>query len=420
MNESSLETPVLPNSKNDESNEERPHHPYSPSTLGNIEYCPCYKGRQSDTPHVRTVAGTRAHGAVETGEDDHRLTDEDAVAAAECLDFVEQRRRLMHEWGIRDQTESEVKLGRSSPNVFFPVCEHQETYLPIDDLTFPDCKSTTAGYTDRILVSYDQTYAEGFDWKFGFWPVEDPQDNLQVIAYSLGVFKMFPRMQRVRFWIKQPHLDVVRDAVFERKDIPHLYLRIQTVVARAREARTANTFSSAKPAVPVCNFCANLGRCEKVCQFACKVGSKFHPLEIPTDITPTMLQDPTQTNLGLRLAAVLKIWCDAFRRQVTDRIIRREAELPPGQKIQTMRKRELVDMVKVRMVALKYLTTAEFEATLETTFGAVETLIQDKAPRGAKKAMVKEFQDELLATGAVKLGDEFSFLRAVSVKDSVV
>lgn len=416
MNEVSLETPVLPDSKNTDPNENRPHHPYSPSTLGNLEYCPCYKGRQSDTPHVRTVAGTRAHGVVETGEDDHRLTDEDAVAAAECLDFVEQRRRLLQEAADRARALESAE----APAEFFQVNELQEIYLPIDDLKFSDCEATTAGYTDRVLVSHDRTYAEGFDWKFGFWPVEDPKENLQVIAYSLGLFKMFPEVRVVRFWIKQPHLEVVRDALFERKDIPHLYLRIQTVVARAREARNQKSFETAKPAVPVCNFCDNLGRCEKVCQFACKVGSKFHPLEIPTDITPTMLQDPTQTNLGLRLAAVLKVWCDAFRRQVTDRIIRREAELPPGQKIQTMRKREIVDMGALRAVALKYLTTAEFEATLETTFGAVETLIQDKAPRGAKKAMVKEFQDELLATGAVKLGDEFSFLRAVAVKDTVV
>jgi hypothetical protein len=129
------------------------------------------------------------------------------------------------------------------------------------------------------------------------------------------------------------------------------------------------------------------------------------------------LQAPDQASLGLRLAGVLKIWSEAFRRQITDKILRREMDLPPGQKIQTNSKRQLVDMAKLRAVALKYLTTAEFESTLETTFGAVETMISEKAPRGQKEATVKEFQKELEANGAVKRGEEFSFLRAVATRD---
>jgi hypothetical protein len=43
-------------------------------------------------------------------------------------------------------------------------------------------------------------------------------------------------------------------------------------------------------------------------------------------------------------------------------------------------------------------------------------LIQDRAPRGNKKATVEEFQKALLDSGAVKMGDPFSFLRAISEK----
>ena len=414
------QTPDLLNDKVVDSGE-RPHHPYSPSTLQSLECCPHYRGRQADRPHVRMVAGTRAHGVTETGEDDQRLGDDDAVAAAGCLDFVEERRKLMQEAGDRDFLTRSKEPGFSPllDAAEFQVQELKETYLPIDDLAFDDCTSTTAGYADRVLVSHDQTYVEGFDWKFGFWPVEDPVDNLQVIAYTLGLFKMYPKCQVVRFWIRQPHLDVTKSALFKREQIPALYLRIQVVVAQAREARAAQKqgdWAAANPTVPNCNFCANLGKCDKVCAFACKVGRKFHPVEIPEDITPTMLQAPDQAALGLRLAAVLKIWCEAFRRQVTDRILRREMDLPAGQKIQTMSKRELVDMAKLRTVALKYLTQAEYESTLETTFGALEELVSEKAPRGSKKDTVETFQRELEDCGAVKRGAEFSFLRAVAPK----
>ena len=392
---------------------ERVHHPYSPSTLQSIECCPCYLSRQSDKPHVRTIAGTKAHGVVESGEDDQELGDADAVAAAECLDFAESRRKLLQEAADRARPE-----GVETHDEFWRVEELKEVYLPVDDLVFTDGKSTTAGYTDLVLVSHDRSYAEGFDWKFGFWPVEAPENNLQVMAYALGLFHRIPALQVVRFWIKQPHLDVVKSALFSKAQVPELYLRIQTVVARARLARESGKFDAATPTVPNCNFCANLGRCEKVCSFACKVGRKFHPVEIPEEINPGMLQAPDQAALGLRLAAVLKIWAEAFRRQITDKILRREMEIPEGQKIQTMSgKRKIVDMAKVKQVALRYLTSQEYESTLEATFGSLETIIQDHAPRGSKKSTVEAFQKELEDTGAVARGEEFSFLRAVATKE---
>ena len=412
--------------------EERTHHPYSPSTLQNLEWCPSYQGAQAKVQHVRTTAGTRAHGVVETGEDDNRLDDEDAVAAAECLDFVERHKTILQEAADRalsDLVDEAFIHGFPLPKAEeFQITELKETYLPIDDLKFPDADATTAGYVDRVLLNHDKTLALMFDWKFGKWPVEGAQNNLQGIAYVLGLFRMFPGLGSIQFFFKQPHLELTSEATFKREDTPALYLRIQTVVARAREARQRDAaaiaagnrdgdFSMAKPGVPVCNFCANLGRCEKITAFACKVGRKFHPLEIPEEITPTLVNSPEQTALGLRLAAVLKIWCDAFRGVITERIIRGDAPLPAGQKIQEMSKRELISMEKLRAVALKYLTLAEFTSTLECTFGAVERIISENAPRGAKKSTVEEFKQLLIAEGAVKMGDKFSFLRAVAVKD---
>jgi hypothetical protein len=410
------EMPVLPDGEKTDSSETRAHHPYSPSSLQSIEVCPCFRNRQDGPAHVRTTAGTKAHGVVESGQDDNELSDEDVVAAASCLDFAESRRKILQAQADEAQKEAR-ESGSTAPPEFFQVRELKEVYLPIDDDVFPDCKHTTAGYTDLVLVSHDGSYAEGFDWKFGMWPVEGPENNLQVIAYSLGLFHRLPTLKAVRFWIKQPHLDYVGSAQFTREQTPTLRLRIQVVVARARSARGSGGFSAAVPTVPNCNFCANLGMCDKVCEVACKVGRKFHPVEIPEEINPGMLQSPQQAALGLRLAAVLKVWADAFRRQITDKILRQEMELPPGQKIQTLSKRQIVDMALLRKVALQYLTQAEYDSTLESTFGSLEKIVQDHAPRGQKTALVKEFQAALEDGGAVKKGEPFSFLRAVAAKE---
>lgn len=420
--------------------EDRIHHPYSPSTLGNLEVCPCYEGQQSDTPHERTTAGTRAHDFVESGIDDAKLGDDDAVAAAECLDFVNRRRQLMDEARARDIAERAGKVFTAAEvNVSPPeILELKEIYLPIDDKTFIELRTvrktdplgrvnfikeqrvvhaTTAGYVDRVLIDHTRTAAEMFDWKFGMWPVDEAATNPQGIAYVLGLFKMYPSLKSVRVFFKQPHLDLTSEAVFTVADIPALRLRIQTIVARAREARTANDFKMANPTVPACNFCANLGRCPAVAALACKVGHKFHPLAIPADITPTMVLSGEDTTLAMRLSQVMSVWAGAFRTQTTDRVLRGDAPIPAGFELQQRSKREVVDGAKFKEIALRHLTEAEYAGICDVPgFGATEEIIKDKAPRGSKKAAVEDFQKNLEDAGAVKRGDPYVFLRAIAEK----
>ena len=425
--------------------EQRSHHSYSPSTLPSLEACPCYRGREST--HERTIAGTRAHAVTESRIDDNRLDDEDAVAAAECLDFYERRKQLMEEARLHDisylvpglqaisaaiaenvpkNSEQDEALIESR---FPKLIELQETYLSVDDEVFNDdyvdpvtkkrvierVNSTTAGYADWSIVSHDRKYAEMGDWKFGKWPVESAEHNLQGIAYALGLFKAHPEIQHIKFWFKQPHLDSVSDADFFRHNIAQLYLRVQTVVARARAARHAGDFATASPAVPACNFCANIGICPKVAEFACKVGSKFHPLEIPSDITPSAIHTNRDTELGLRLANVMAIWSEAFRRQTTDRILRGDADIPAGHRIESRSNREIVDGTKFKEVSLKFVTPAEYDSLLDPPgFGVIEDLIKTKAPRMQKKAALESFKTTLESSGAVVKGRPYCFLKAVA------
>lgn len=384
--------------------EDRIHHSYSPSTLANLECCPCYKGRESK--HARTIAGTLAHKVTETLEDDQKLSDDDAEFVAECLDFYEKRKQVM----VENRERACAKDG-----VCYPAIEEMtEQYLKVDDLAFADgVQSTTGGYVDRLLFDHTQSKAELFDWKFGAWEVEDASTNLQGIAYVLGAFREYPSLQEITFHFCQPPVKKITSAVFSRKGIADWYLRVQTVVARARFSREIGTFETASPSVPVCNFCANIGVCPKVAAFACKVGSKFYPLEIPESITPTEVHDPKNTSLGLRLAAVVKIWADAYRAQITDRIFRGKAELPPGYEISSKRNREIVNKPAFKKFALEHLTQEEFDESVDYLFGPVEDKISEKAQRGSKKAAVESFKKQLEDTGTVKRSPEYHFLKAI-------
>lgn len=410
---------------------ERKHHPFSPSSLQNREVCACYEGRESK--HVRTIAGTLAHGVVETRTDNADLSDEDSLAAAECIDMVDHRLGLMelarqnavnafvdtlrtHAHNPEEPLEQTIASVQASTA---KIQEFKEIELAVDDCKFDDANSTTSGFLDSLLIDHTGEYAEMLDWKFGMWPVETAENNLQCISYVLGGFKHFPNLRKIKFFFRQPLIGLQSEATFIREQIPALYLRVQVVVARAREAREqikSGNWSMATPMVPACNFCGNLGKCPKVLEKMCVVGHKFFPLEIPDNLTPTMVVNTAETSLGLRLAQVVKVWADAFRAQTTDRVLRGGAQLPPGFVITSQSRRELIDKDAFKRVALTYLSEQEYLNTLDVLFGAVEKAIQDKAPRGQKKNTVEQFQAELETAGATKKGLPFSFLRAQPVK----
>lgn len=372
--------------------------------------------------HARTIIGTIAHNATEKGEDDQRLDDDDAAAVAECLDFYEERRHLA------------VEASPALPGERHNIIELKETYLPIDDIKWEEetvdfltgdkskrqVVATTAGYIDAAIINHDRTYAEIFDWKFGMWAVEHAENNLQGLAYALGMLRQYPTLEQVRFWFKQPHLEGsagLTSAVVRRDMVVKLYLRIQIVVERAKRARASGKFDLARPMVPNCNFCANIGACTKVAEFACRVGHKFHPMGIPADITPSIIHDPKNSQIGLELASVMATWAKAFRSQQTDRILRGAQPAPEGYSITQKSDREIVDPAKYKELALQHMTPEEYEKTLTPAFGAVEVAIRDKAPRGEKKAAIEAFKAELIAKGAVVVGQPYSFLRAVNSKD---
>lgn len=396
------------------------------------EACPCFDNRQSN--NEASIAGTKQHAVTETGVDDETLDDDQALHVAGCLDFYERLKQSLVEERSQEIARRAADASNRPIQNIFPVAdilELTETYLAVDDKVFSDTirvgkelqtvrtEATTAGYVDRALINWNRTHAILLDWKFGAWAVEEPRENRQAIAYVLGLFRAYPTLQTVEFYFKLPQLEEVLYGEFKRSEIDSFYLNIQTIVARARKAHQLmldNDWSLATPRVPACNFCAHIGECPKVAAFACSVGHKFYPLEIPADITPTGLQTGDDASVGIRLSQVLAVWCKAYRQTLSDRVIRGDAPIPPGFKIATRSKREIIDSAKFKEISLRHITTTELAEIAEYTFGKIEQLINDKTPRGEKEAAVKSFQEELVAGGAVEHKTPISFLKGVSTK----
>jgi hypothetical protein len=379
---------------------ERVHHPYSPSTLQSREACPKYIPSQNETE--ASIAGTMQHDAVEAGQDDHRLSDLQAVAVAECLKYAEERLRA------------------------FPGGSHcREIYLPMDDekIVSPDGKvfeGTTAGYVDFAIVSKDETDAELLDWKFGKWAVTEAENNLQGIAYMLGLKKMFPKLEHCTVRFIQPHIDFSSSHTFDISNPDPYILRVRTVVHRAvAAARNPADYSSARPNVGSCLFCSLVGQCPKVADYALQIGKKFMPLALPKDLSTLALSDPAQVAVGLKLAQVVNAWAESYRKQATMKAIEDDF-VPDGYSLVPSQKTVIKNAKQVGDAAKKFLPAEDaekVEALYEISLTPLDKLISLRAPRGVKEATVKEFREQLLANGATEMGVPYAFLRQITVKD---
>lgn len=384
-------------------------------------------GREGEV-HERAIAGTIAHNVTDSREDDTRLSDDDAGAVHECLEFFDRRANLLHEDRDREHARRNDEAAAAGKDQFEdvpPVTELKEVYLPVDDLPLTGYNiwnTTTGGYVDTALFSWCKTRAEIIDWKFGAWAVEEAENNLQGMAYALGIFKKFRTVNEVTVHFFQPHLRLITSCTFYRKDVARLYLRIQVVVAKALKGRTQaklGNFETANAMIPACNFCGWLGDCPKVSQMILSIGKKYAPLEVPEDVTPSLLHSTRDMNLGLKLTGLVKAWAEAYRRQVTNRVLEGRADMPDGHKVQQgSTGREIVDLAKFKSIVLRYITQEEFDSTVSVTLGAIEKMIAEKSPRGAKETTVKQFGQRLLDEKAVKPGNVFTFLKAVSKKSS--
>jgi hypothetical protein len=390
---------------------ERRHHSYSPSTLTLFEACGLYGKR--DGASEKAITGTKQHRVTETGQDDHTLSDEQLAHSAECMEFANR-----------------IKNEVLAANTDAECLDILEPYLPIDERKWmvavydatkdetvsaiEDC--TTGGYADRLLVFPTLRLAILFDWKFGLWPVEDAENNLQGISYVLGVFKKYPQVDSVRIFFKLPQLEQVTEHTFHRAQEDELRLRVMTVVERAEFMARHVNFEDATPMVPACLFCSRIGRCHKIQERILKVGQKYHPIEFPESIDTTLLRDPANFEKGLRLAQVVSEWAKSYKSLGTQQVLLGRIPVPEGFKIAAFSEREIIDTEKFRAAALRYLTEEEFVQTLKPTLGAVEKLISAKAPRGSKDETVEEFGQVLLDTSAVQKTVPVPYLKAVPKK----
>jgi hypothetical protein len=409
----------------------RVHHPFSPSKLQALEACPKYESHSTDSAASR--AGTIQHDAVDGESDSAHMTDNQALAVAECLAYADsiakkykggtviKENYLPIDNEIIEITETDG-TGKLDPNPAanpFPGVETVQWTQPIVTKRF---RGTTAGYLDYAVVSTDETEAEIIDWKFGQWAVESTENNLQGIAYMLGLKKRFPKLKRCTIHFVLPHRDELDVHAFDLNDenLMLFHTRIRRVVRAAQDARKdPNNFAAANPNTGACLFCALIGQCPKVTEMVARVSEKFAPLQVPQNVNPTMILDPEDTAIGIQFAAIAKTWAESFRARATEKSITDPDFIPTGYTLETRTKRKVLNARLFADVAKKFVPVsmdAEIEKLFDLPIGGVEEVIELATPRGQKSKAVEAFGKAALEAGAIEMGQPFAFLKMSTTK----
>lgn len=384
----------------------RVHHPFSPSTLQAREACPKYSPAQSD--NEASVMGTLQHDAVDSGMDDDRIPDYRAAAVAECMRFVDERMKLYPGGQLLKEQylpidEEKIRVYVSRPTPTGSVTESMEF------------EGTTAGYVDVAIVSADETKGELLDWKFGRNAVTHAKDNLQGIAYMLGLKRKFPKLKECTIFFIQPHIDHVTTHTFDLSNPDSYLLRIRTVVRRAMRAQSEESdFSTARPTIGTCLFCNLVGSCPKVAELVIQVGRKFAPLVVPESVNTTTLRDPAQVSMGLKLAQVVQVWAEAYRAQATAKSLESDTFVPEGYVLVPSQKLGITNAKGVGETAKKFLPPEDadkVEALYDISLTPLDKLISLRAERGSKDKTVEKFRMTIVAEGHAKLGKQFAYLR---------
>lgn len=359
---------------------ERLHHPLSPSRLSLLEPSPCFEPESSE--NEASLAGTRCHRAVETG-DLTGLNDEQMEAVEQCIAYRD---------GI-----AESYAGKSETL--------EEIYVSVDDLSiFEGFVGTTGGYVDAAFVNSDRTRADILDWKFARWPVIAAEDNLQGIAYALGLVHKYPTLEQVTVHFVLPYLRYVDTHTFTREQLQASLARVLATVHRAKkwqEDYKAGKPVQFYPTAGTCIWCARKGECSALHAHFLKVLPKFAPLQLPNEINPSLINNPAEAGVALVAADLARAWGEAVRRQVTLRCIEGAPE-PEGYKLIQSDRTKVVSIGGVESIAREYLVDDEIEECKSIGLTDLKKKISDKAPRGKKRDVVEEFEAKLLAIEAVK------------------
>ena len=197
------------------------HHEFSPSRLEQYRLCPGSYHMQKGLPEVEgewAAEGQLLHKAIETGVYDE-LTDDQIATVEDCKAFA-------------------LSLIQSPKDT---VVEKEKRITVTDT----DGSILTFGIADVIIL--EDSALTIIDWKFGYTPVNNVNENIQLAAYALAAMQEY-RVNSCDCWVYQPRIHRKSHHVFTNGEA--IRSNIRSIIKRAKSESL-----SLKPSDSACRYC---------------------------------------------------------------------------------------------------------------------------------------------------------------------
>jgi len=334
---------------------EETHAKYSPSSLELLELCPCYT--QDNTRDTKASDdGTRLHKAVETCDLSLCEDEDEEDAVTRCLVYLD---KLVEHYKGECTVEKELRI-------------------IVEDIT--------TGTGDIVLIA--GKIGELIDWKFGRMPVTDAEDNVQMQNYVLGIFHMFPELDKVTVHIVAPRMDSLSTATYKRSDMDRIRKRTLQIVASC-EAEDKQATAAEK----ACRWCGGKASCPRINEAALTV-AKSIGLPMPIEFAPGRLLAPEDRAKAQVLSYILEDWASQVRTFNKNAVLEDGIEIP-GFDIRSRKgNTSVVDVYSATQTAIEHYEGLSVDSVLQACslsltklVDQVYALVQTQGKKETKKAI---------------------------------
>ena len=345
----------------------RGHAEFSPSSLKYVAGCAGYVGRSGT--NAAAEKGTRIHEALEV-KDPSALHDEEEHEIYEAI--------------VADE---EAYLNTFANGEAYKEYNEIQVDIQLDG-------TATWGTCDKFVKIGDQ--AVMIDYKTGISQIDEPRDNWQAIAYTVGAFQAHTEVNQIDFVFFIPVRNQTLTGKFTREEVPDLIKKLSKIIKRGEKIRPkwdggAPDLYELNPTVN-CRFCAYEDTCPALGGLAVEVASRVADDTLPKgDISDP--DDPATIEHLYVVSKIVTNWANRIKAKAME--MAKEGVEFPTLRLKSMgAPKKCKDNLKLAELAGEYdLDKDELLKLTNMPITKLAKAVGDTAPEGEKKQKAKEFLD---------------------------
>jgi hypothetical protein len=286
-----------------------------------------------------------------------------------------------------------------------PVEIHKEVAL---DMELP-YESSNYGTSDLVVIGGNTCL--NLDHKTGIGEIDPVEENWQAFNYAIGVFQRWPEVETIHSVFLIPQRGEELHGTFTRSQLEELEDKVATVILEGKITRLR--WEKGQPPLEElnpnngCTYCMFADRCPALGHIALEIATKYEPEWLPEGpIRSSEVEDPEMLGKLYTIASIVEKWAEGIKRKGVLSAL--DGLVPTGFKIRSMGcTRKVTNPADFLDVAEKLgLAREQILALADFPVAKVRDLYSSTAKRGQKTAYAEQFEEAMVASGAVEIGSE--------------